>query len=300
MHRPNSKASKMANYNKNRQANGGCFDQYINFDQFLMQHNIGNPSPFYGPQERDVNYPSYNNPPTGFNARPQQQQSTVANGNYYPPPTDLLQNSNLLVTAPEFVPQKINNSNLTVNADEFVPNRTKTHNNQAKAELKNSKPSKDDSVIAADNKKQSPRRERERDERIPESVIEKLNDTHIFDEQNGAQSTSLDSSGGAIKKIRNQRNNSRDRHSTGSLFVHNSNCKLFWHENEIMCDICLQAIATIGDIMADMMIDTMIVEAEISVKMNVMAAAAIALQSMIDTTIIEIIKIKTIVIIATK
>lgn len=211
MHRPNSKASKMANYNKNRQANGGCFDQYINFDQFLMQHNIGNPSPFYGPQERDVNYPSYNNPPTGFNARPQQQQSTVANGNYHSTPANSLQNSNLLVTAPEFVPQQINNSNLTVDANEFVPNRSKSHNNESRAVSKKSEPSSiDDAVVAmAGNKKQSPRHER-----IADSVIEILNNTHIFEEQSGAN-TSLDSSGGAIKKIRNQRNNSRDRQSTG-------------------------------------------------------------------------------------
>lgn len=223
---PNSKASKMANYNRNRQANGGCFDQYINFDQFLMQHNIGSPSPFYSPRASDFNHPTYNNQPTGFNARPQnsghhaqqqqQQQSTVANGNFFPTPTDSFQSSNLLVTAPEFVPQKVTNSNLAIDADEFVPNRTKTHSNESRAELKKSEPSKDDSVVATGNKKQSPRREHERDERITESVIEKLNSTHIFDEQSGA-STSLDTSGGAIKKIRNQRNNSRERQSTGLL-----------------------------------------------------------------------------------
>lgn len=230
---PNSKASKMANYNKNRQANGSCFDQYINFDQFLMQHNIGSPSPFYSPRVSDFNYPTYDSQAMGFNPRSQinghytqqqqqqpqqqqkQQQSTVANGNFYPP-ADSLQNSNLLVTAPEFVPQKSPNSNLTVDANEFVPIRSKTHNNESRAELKKSEPSKDDPIVAmAGNKKQSPRHER-----ITDSVIEKLNNTHIFDEQSGA-STSLDSSGGAIKKIRNQRNNSRDRQSTGLLIIKN-------------------------------------------------------------------------------
>lgn len=206
----------MANYNANKQENGGCFNQYVNFDQFLMQHNIGNASPFYSPQQ-PFGYPVYNNyqnsPQTGFNASASQQQqqqngyhhqsnSPMANGNFYPS-VDQIQNSNLVATASEFVPQKATtsesmppkatNSTLLASADEFIP-KNKT-NIDAEAATR-----------STGNKNRSPRNDG------ADSVTDRLSRTHISDD---AENTSLNSSGGAIKKIRNTRTDSGDRQSSG-------------------------------------------------------------------------------------
>lgn len=77
--------------------------QYVNFDQFLVQHNIGNsPQTFYSPVQN------------GYYSTPSSSGQSSSHGTTRPPPFPppphramqqfLVENSNLLPTAKEFVP----------------------------------------------------------------------------------------------------------------------------------------------------------------------------------------------------
>lgn len=218
-----STSSKMANYNANKQENGDCFNQYVNFNQFLMQHNIGNTSPFYSPQNVNFGYSSYGNyqnsqqiQPFNTNPQQQQQQQSSPNGNYYPSSSsssslDVIQNSNLTVTATEFIPQKVTQSNLIASADVFVPKSRANNENTEAPESTN------DSEATCSKKK--PTRNEYDDRNGANSIADKLNKTHITDGRNNGDRIALDSSGGAIKKVRNHRNDSGDRQSIGLLSI---------------------------------------------------------------------------------
>lgn len=243
----------MANYNNNDRNKGGYFNQYVNFDQFLMQHNINNWSPPRGTQSGNGFVPpsstfqssngggrsSYHGSPFYFHP-----QSSNSNNVFSPPPLpsqfssssspssaaigNWTQNSNLTATASEFIPQQIStvpsNLALTATASEFIPKNyqqsgTKTASSKSSVSLATaaavaaasfSLSSKVDSSVSPCDKSNGDRASN------TESVIaEALNNTHIADDK------ALNSSGGAIKKVRNQnyRNDSRDRHSNGNLII---------------------------------------------------------------------------------
>lgn len=230
----------MANYNNNDRNKGGYFDQYVNFDQFLMQHNINNYSPSRGPPSGNGGFaPSAGTPSNTFQSHNGGGGSSSSSNNqhhggpfYFSPPTpqsssaNWIQNSNLTATATEFIPQQTlgitNNSALAATANEFVPRKQKGEGKQqhsgeskpivslataaaaAAASFSLAAPNFDSSVSSDKSKGGSASNQ-------TESVIEALSNTHISDGK------ALNSSGGAIKKVRSQdyRNDSRDRHPNG-------------------------------------------------------------------------------------
>lgn len=227
-----SKRENMSNYNKNDRNKGGYFDQYVNFDQFLMQHNINNWSPLRSPQssygfppppsldpfKNDSSFHSHTTPNSNgaFYFHP---QSNVSSG--FGPPNSV-QSSNLTATASEFIPQQAtstsNSSSLLATACEFIPKHLLAPDKPLK-ELSNNETKRTD-IVPCDIGRNSRAVSNATDDNTTktESVIEKLSNTHISD-GNKAETNTLNSSGGAIKKVRSQdyRNDSRDRHSNGNL-----------------------------------------------------------------------------------
>lgn len=242
----------MANYNNNDRSKGGYFDQYVNFDQFLMQHNINNWSPSRGPPSGNAGFgPSAGTTSNTFqtyngvgssNSGNQHHggtfyfhpQSANSNAVFSPPPlaqpsSNWVQNSNLTATATEFIPQQTpavaNNSALAATASEFVPRKQKSDAKQKHAG--ESKPTVSLATAAAaaaasfslaspnfDSSASCDKSKGDSASNQTESVIQALSNTHISDGK------ALNSSGGAIKKVRSQdyRNDSRDRHPNGELF----------------------------------------------------------------------------------
>lgn len=217
----------MANYNNNDRNKGGYFDQYVNFDQFLMQHNINNWSPLRGQQPQSgygFQSPStYNNSNTPFHQQNSsngafhfQSHTDSPTGGGFRPPSDWIQSSNLTPTASEFVPQAIQStstsSTLLATASEFVP---RIQHNFDRLPTSDSKQS---NTVSCDMDKNERLATKATDENASktDSVIEALSNTHISD-GNKNESKPLNSSGGAIKKVRSQdyRNDSRERHSNG-------------------------------------------------------------------------------------
>lgn len=239
----------MANYNNNDRNKGGYFDQYVNFDQFLMQHNINNWSPSRGPPSGNGGFApsaasntfqSYNGG-SSSSSNPHHggpfyfhQQSANSNAVFSPPTlqsspsANWLQNSNLTPTATEFIPQQTlastNNSALAATASEFVPRKQKSDAKQQHSA--ESKPTVSlataAAAAAASFSLASPNLDlagpcdKSKGGSAPnqtEAVIQALSNTHISDGK------ALNSSGGAIKKVRSQdyRNDSRDRHPNGRL-----------------------------------------------------------------------------------
>lgn len=128
----------MSGYN-NSNENNYFGNNYVNFDQFLMQHNIGGQANFFSTPPLTINYNNHN-------MLPQQQQpaydqllsnsASIAEGPMLPAQhnqthaqpqyfnNELALNSNLVPTANEFVPQYTFpslNTNLMATANEFIP-----------------------------------------------------------------------------------------------------------------------------------------------------------------------------------
>ena len=223
----------MANYNNNVRQKGGYFDQYVNFDQFLMQHNMNNWSASHGlPPSGNGFAPTsaYASPSSNtfqtFNGGGSNQyhggafyfhpQSANANTVFSPPLPPL--SSNLTATASEFIPQQTTNSALAATASEFIP---RNQQNNVKQHTIDSKPTTVSLATAAAaaaasfSLASSVSCDKSKDDSSTntESVIQTLTNTHISDDK------TLNSSGGAIKKVRSQdyRNDSRDRHSNGKF-----------------------------------------------------------------------------------
>lgn len=181
--------------------NNSHFNQYINFDQFLMQHNIGNSvSPL---NQRSVgnggnassraatsHHNNNNNTQRRNGASPESEQSNDR---------ARAVNSNLVATAAEFVPRTNRvSSTLPVDAEEFIPRtQQKTAaDTSRKSESKNYRGRKESNNTLAN---------------AADSLANVLNATRISDSGN----VELRSSGGAIKKVRNQnqRNDSNEKHN---------------------------------------------------------------------------------------
>lgn len=226
----------MANYNNNDRNKGGYFDQYVNFDQFLMQHNINNWAPSRGPPNATTNtFQTFNGGGGGnqYHGRPFyfHPQSANANNAFSPPPpssassSNLVQNSNLTATASEFIPQQTSavtsNSALAATASEFIPKNQQYDVKQHKTESKSTVSLATAAAAAAASFSLAPTidlsvscdKSKGDSASNTESVIQALSNTHISDGK------TLNSSGGAIKKVRSQdyRNDSRERHSNGKL-----------------------------------------------------------------------------------
>lgn len=226
----------MANYNNNNnnRSKKSYFDQYVNFDQFLTQHNINNWSPLRGPQ-------------SGYGLTPQNQNSDPFNSSFQPSngvhsfqsrsesnasdgfnTSSWVQNSTLTPTASEFIPQQTSSasnpssSSLLASATEFVPRSQKGFAKPSKEYAKSD--TKHTAESTCDKEKIDKIANKVTDENASktDSVIEALCKTHISD-GNNTDTKLLNSSGGAIKKVRSQdyRNDSRDRHSNGeSKFIY--------------------------------------------------------------------------------
>lgn len=223
----------MANYNNNDRNKGGYFDQYVNFDQFLMQHNINNWSPLRGQQSGFGSVPPNSEPLTSNSSFQSSYNSPTPNGAFYfrsqaqsnansgYGTSNRAQNSNLTVTASEFIPQPQpstapSGSSLLATASEFIPrnllgfDKPSISNETRRTDTapcdNNGKNNKIATNCTGDNASKT------------DSVIEALSNTHISDGKS-TEAKALNSSGGAIKKVRSQdyRNDSRDRHSNGEL-----------------------------------------------------------------------------------
>lgn len=212
----------MANYNNNERSKGGYFDQYVNFDQFLMQHNINCWSPMRGSQYENGRMgqgaSSFNSnqsfqPPNGAAFHPQSPSGFSAAGS-----SNWIQNSTLTATASEFIPHQAphrsGNSPLLATASEFVPRAV--HSDKPELSISETKQSHANPCDTDRN-----RRTANKVNDIAsntESVIAALNQTHISEPGTSA-SKPHNSTGGAIKKVRSQdyRNDSRDRISNGEI-----------------------------------------------------------------------------------
>lgn len=242
----------MANFNSNDPDKGGYFSEYVNFDQFLMQHNIGQTSPFYNPPQfygapyyntnnpYSLSFPANNGTNNGF--MPQQQQSVFSPSNGF----NLAQNSNLLATASEFVPQQIPSiqsptvSSLFASANEFIPkshsafdDQSKSADNSSASSTKETKKpngghvldwkSDKSSRVSSSNNNNNNNTDCEVKAKAQsvdspskaDALLNALSKTRISDAAD-IESKPLDRSGGAIKKIRNQnRYDSRESISNG-------------------------------------------------------------------------------------
>lgn len=109
----------MASYNPNKQQNNYYGQEYINFNQFLMQHNIGSANvhadaPF-SEQSHTANSMQYYQPGISYStygpliSQQQTSASDILNNTHFNP--ELAENSNLLATASEFVPIQSNEEN---------------------------------------------------------------------------------------------------------------------------------------------------------------------------------------------
>lgn len=193
----------MENCNNNKNRKGGYFDQYVNFDQFLMQHNINNWSPHRGSENGGYGFGQDSYGASNSSSSHFQSHNGPSISGEYRPPSDWLQSSNLTPTAAEFVPQSA--STLVPTANEFVP-----RNSQKAKEATN----KQSNTVVCDMDKNDRIAPKDENASKTDSVIEALSKTHISD----STTRPLNSSGGAIKKVRNQDyrdTDSRDRHSNG-------------------------------------------------------------------------------------
>lgn len=213
----------MANNNERNRA--GYFDRYVNFDQFLTQHNI-NWSPLHGqqsghgfnghsPSSYNNSNSSHNNPNGGFNFQAHRESSSNHQPNWCPP------SSNLTASANEFVPQFTTNagassSTLLATASEFVPRNPHGFDKPSKDHMKSE--AKQSNTVSCDKNDRKTIKVNDDTTSKTDSVIEALNKTHLSERSRG-ESRPLNSSGGAIKKVRSQdyRNDSRERHSNGEF-----------------------------------------------------------------------------------
>lgn len=219
----------MENYNnRNDQNRGRYFDQYVNFDQFLMQHNINNWSPHRGTEttsnglrQDQYNDNSHTTSNGAYHFQPHHNHS-YRNGGFRTP-TNLMQSSNLTATASEFVPQTAqsttNTSTLVATANVFVPKNTQNFLKIPNGISSIISDNKKSDIVSCDmdkNGRMSTKESTNENASKTDCVIEALSNTHISD-GTSIESQPLNSSGGAIKKIRSQdyRNDSRDRHSNG-------------------------------------------------------------------------------------
>lgn len=196
----------MASFDGNDQnERNGHFSEYVNFDQFLMQHNIGQTSPIY------TNNPAFYTPSNVYSmpmfGQQQQIQAPVNVGH-----------SNLVATANEFFPQANTSTQSTTSSsavlrpgvEEFVPNKHSTNfSGERNANTSHTNESKTSNNNGSGNAGSNGTNKVEKLEDKVHSLSNALGNTHI-------ESKPLDKSGGAIKKVRNQnRYDSREFASNG-------------------------------------------------------------------------------------
>lgn len=128
----------MSGYN-NPNENNYFGNNYVNFDQFLMQHNIGGQAQYFTAplgidtfDQQNMSQRPYEAVPTFFDEPPTAPAiNNQKNGQYFN--NDLVLNSNLVPTANEFVPQYTFppiNTNLIATASEFIPKSSDCNNEQ--------------------------------------------------------------------------------------------------------------------------------------------------------------------------
>lgn len=202
-------------------------NEYVNFDQFLMQHNFGgNSSQYYNNSPTTMNY-SYSTPYTNpSNGTHEQNQSSYNqySGFYQPQPPagfdynpNLVHNSNLMATANEFVPHFVPNtaaampapgtSPLMANAVAFVPRSSALNENPATLVMAST--STNDGSASRPSGRGSMENftsnNRPNVQSNQDALMNALRKTHLDDPLIAAAQSSA---GGAIKKVKN--GNSRD------------------------------------------------------------------------------------------
>lgn len=226
-------------------------NDYVNFDQFLMQHNFGgNSSQYYNnapPSAVNYTYPYQNlfigdvySPPNGdaYNLYPDGYQSQPSFG-YYP---ELVQNSNLMATASEFVPTSMpaapslpvapslptvpsfpapGTSPLLASAVEFVPRNVAFNANPATVVTASNSTNDAQSFGGTTSKANSTSSSRQKAPTDQDALMNALRKTHI-DEPSTAAATP--SASGTIKKLKN--GNSREGKTKVNL--------ISWHIHPIL------------------------------------------------------------------
>lgn len=223
----------MAGHNPNDNQNQYFDNEYINFDQFLMQHNISNNATFY--EEPSLRYP-YN---VGGSMRSNQLSHYSGhdyNGFYQPQMAapksdysnaDFVHNSNLLPTAVEFVPTSSgthtnHNQSLHFNATEFVP---KARFNKQYCEITGDSTDKKENINLLDkansnvgdsgsNALNNNYKKKEDSSSAIDMVLNELEASHIADIAAPNQRIP-NVAGGAIRKIKDVKQGNRDRNSAG-------------------------------------------------------------------------------------
>lgn len=205
-------------------------NEYVNFDQFLMQHNFGGTSSqYYNNAPVAINYAytmPYSNSPSNGALDATSNAYTPYSG-FYPPPMpsnfefspNLVQNSNLMATASEFVPYFApvspampapGTSPLMASALEFIP-RSSTFNETAPTEVI---PSPSEGRAAKDRQKETAPKDRQKGPSPQDALMNALR--KVPSPQNALMSAlrktqieeplptdTLTSAGGAIKKVKN-------------------------------------------------------------------------------------------------
>lgn len=217
-------------------------NDYVNFDQFLMQHNFGgNSSQYYNnapPNAVNYSFPYPNlsvgdvyNPPNGdaYTLYPECYQSQP-NFDYYP---GLVQNSNLMATASEFVPTFIpaapslpvapslptvpsfpapGTSPLMASAVEFVPRNVAFNANPATVVTASNSTNDAQSFGGTASKANLTSSNRQKAPTDQDALMNALRKTHIDEPSTTA---AMPSASGTIKKLKN--GNSREGKTKSNL-----------------------------------------------------------------------------------
>lgn len=225
----------MARYNPNENTDDYFGNEYIDFNQFLLQHNIGAGTQFIGnnapyDQQLDMNgteqqlmnqmqyFPANG---ADYNPLMQQQQVSMFPLNDAHFDADLARNSNLLPTANEFVPnfampandpqlfttaydmmqqQQALPSHLQMHQQYMDPNLLSYGLNQLLPEAFNSNANNNDNGFGRNDK--APADNIRSSERPEVAMLEALKAAQIDDTDRNANRTELNKAGGAIKKVR--------------------------------------------------------------------------------------------------
>lgn len=191
-------------------------NDYVNFDQFLMQHNFGgNSSQYYNNAPTNAMNYSYTTPYGNPSNGTHEQNLNAYNpyNDFYQPQSNcdfnpnLVQNSNLMATANAFVPNFApmtssipapETSPLMANAMEFVPRNAVFNEHANIPSTSTDGGHKFGSIVSSSNNRQ----------KVPsdqDALMNAFRKTHMDDSLTAA---TLTSAGGAIKKVKN--GNSRE------------------------------------------------------------------------------------------
>lgn len=223
-------------------------NEYVNFDQFLMQHNFGgNSTQYYNNSPSTMNY-SYSTPySNSSNGTLEENQSSYNqySGFYQPQPQpgfdfnpNLVHNSNLMATANEFVPNfspttvaampAPGTSPLMANAVAFVPRSAAFNESPATVVMAANSTSDGPASAPSDavSLQNFTSNSRSNFSSKQDALMNALRKTHLDDPM---VATAQSSSGGAIKKVKSGSSREGKKESAGWILTIKSLTHLFRH-----------------------------------------------------------------------